>query len=584
MGELVGDAFRDLSRINVPFLIHYGVHVVDDNQAKTKLLAKAGYAEKQACSIIGKYIPSLKREAEEYSIVRSHLEQGERLMKTSLCVTLFAPIKVLPSAEQKLLGLYRKSGWELAPDRYTQLQTLMSAMPMMWGEGIVKELGFFSRIKTTLSSECANLLPIQGEWCGTKTPGMLLVGRRGQLFYWYPFDNDAGNYNVCVVGRSGSGKSVFMQELMSSILGIGGHVFVMDVGRSFEKSCLLMGGSFLEFTPKTNLSLNPFTSLKSMDEDGISDSLTMLKSVLSVMASPTIGTSDIENALLEQAIHHAWEVKKHQASISDVAAFLESQQDQRSKDLALKLFAYTAQGAYGKFFEGEANTSFDHALNVIELEELKERKDLQSVIVQMVILNITNQMFLGDRKTPFGIVFDEAWDMLRGNQSGVFIETLARRLRKYNGSLIVGTQSINDFYASSAAQAAFDNADWMCLLSQKQESIEQLKKTSRISLTPHMESLLSSVRTKQGEYAEVMISGPHGYSVGRLILDPFSKVLYSTQADEFAAVKSLIQKGVGIVEAIETVSLGRTNFKGAIDATISQEGSPLSTDFLKESA
>ena len=274
------------------------------------------------------------------------------------------------------------------------------------------------------------------------------------------------------------------------------------------------------------------------------------------MASPTIGTSDIENALLEQAIHHAWEVKKHQASISDVAAFLESQQDQRAKDLALKLFAYTAQGAYGKFFEGEANTSFDHALNVIELEELKERKDLQSVIVQMVILNITNQMFLGDRKTPFGIVFDEAWDMLRGNQSGVFIETLARRLRKYNGSLIVGTQSINDFYASSAAQAAFDNADWMCLLSQKQESIEQLKKTNRISLTPHMESLLTSVRTKQGEYAEVMITGPHGYSIGRLILDPFSKVLYSTKADEFSAVKRLMQQGVDIGDAIERVSFG----------------------------
>ena len=42
----------------------------------------------------------------------------------------------------------------------------------------------------------------------------------------------------------------------------------------------------------------------------------------------------------------------------------------------------------------------------------------------MMVINITNKMFLGDRKTPFNIVFDEAWDMLRAKQSEVFIETL----------------------------------------------------------------------------------------------------------------------------------------------------------------
>lgn len=554
MGELIGDNFRDLSRINVPFLIHYGVHIVDDSNAQTKLLAKAGYTEKQAYSIIGKHIPSLRREAEEYGAVRSQLEMGERLCKTSFCVTLFAPALELPAAEQTLFSLYRKSGWELRADRYTQLQTLLSACPMMWGEGIVQELTFFSRIKTTLSSECANLLPIQGEWRGTKTPGMLLSGRRGQMMTWLPFDNDAGNYNVCVVGRSGSGKSVFMQDLMATTLGLGGKVFVLDVGRSFEKSCHLMGGAFLEFTPKTNLSLNPFTALKDLDEDGVSDSLVMLKSVLSVMAAPTTGITDIEGALLSQGISEAWRLKRHEASISDIADYLGKETDVRAKDLSLKLFAYTEKGPYGKFFCGEANADFNSALNVIELEELKERKDLRSVVVQMVILNITNQMFLGDRQTPFTIVFDEAWDMLRGPQTGIFIETLARRLRKYNGSLVVGTQSINDFYASAGAQAAFDNSDWMCLLSQKKESIDQLKKTERFSMTPHMEALLSSVRTKQGEYAEVLISGPHGYSVGRLILDPFSRVMYSTKADEFAAVKALTQKGVSMLEAIDRVA------------------------------
>jgi conjugal transfer ATP-binding protein TraC len=75
-------------------------------------------------------------------------------------------------------------------------------------------------------------------------------------------------------------------------------------------------------------------------------------------------------------------------------------------------------------------------LVILELEELKERKDLQAVIIQMVILQITNQVYLGDRKTPTQIILDEAWDMLRAKQAGEFMETAARRLRKYRGGLV----------------------------------------------------------------------------------------------------------------------------------------------------
>ena len=113
---------------------------------------------------------------------------------------------------------------------------------------------------------------------------------------------------------------------------------------------------------------------------------------------------------------------------------------------------------------GPATVDLSAKMVVVELEELKERKDLQEVIVQMVILQITNRLYLGDRQTPSNIVLDEAWDMLRAKQSGLFIETASRRMRKYRGSLVVGTQSVNDFYATPAARAAFENSDWMCLL------------------------------------------------------------------------------------------------------------------------
>ena len=66
-----------------------------------------------------------------------------------------------------------------------------------------------------------------------------------------------------------------------------------------------------------------------------------------------------------------------------------------------------------------------------------------------------------------------------------------------------------------------------------------------------MEAQLSSVKTKHGSYAEIMIYSSNGYAVGRLILDPYSGLLYSTKAEEYAAVQALRAEGLSVSEAIE---------------------------------
>ena len=554
MSNFIGDPMNDLMQIPCAFMLHYGVHICGEKTLKSRVLGKCSQVEHQANSPVAKWVPSLKKEADEWGFVRQQFEEGQRLVRTRYQVVLMDKDEQLSNAEQLLFNLYRANRWDLICDQFIHLPSLISCLPMSWGEGIAEDSKRMQKTKTTLSHEPANLLPIQGEWQGTKTPGLLLSGRRGQIFYWNAFDNEAGNYNTCVVGRSGAGKSVFMQELITSMLGLGGRVFVLDVGRSFEKTVKLLDGQFIEFSTQSLICINPFSTIPVDNQEATSDALAMLKPIISLMAAPNEGTDDLENALIEKALHIAWEKKKNEATITDVAEALLNNKSKKAQELGQMLYPYTADGNYGRFFTGPANINLTDKLIVVELEELKERKDLQAVIVQMVILQITNQVYLGDRKTPSCLVLDEAWDMLRGKQSGEFIETAARRLRKYYGGLVVGTQSVNDFYASPGAQAAFDNSDWMCLLSQKKESIEQLKKSNRLSMDPGMESMLRSVHTKQGEYAEVMISGPNGYSIGRLLLDPFSKVLYSTKAEEYSAVKNLEQQGLTLAEAIQKVA------------------------------
>ncbi|MBX9620672.1 MAG: type IV secretion system protein TraC [Alphaproteobacteria bacterium] len=554
MGHLIGDPFEEFLRLQGGFFLSYGVHICNEKTLKTKMLAKCGNVEKQAASPIAKYVPSLKKEAEEWTYVREKFEEGQRLVRTRFQVGLLNSPDQIAREEQTLFNLYRSQRWELVLDKYLQLPAFLSCLPMTWGEGAVEDSKVFQKTKTTLSHEPSNLIPLQGEWQGTKSPGMMLTGRRGQIFYWSPFDNNEGNYNTCVVGRSGSGKSVFMQELLTSILGMGGRVFVLDVGRSFEKTVKLLKGTFVEFSTHSPICINPFSSIPSNDTEAASDGLAMLKPILSLMAAPKEGTTDLEDTYLEQALQEAWNEKQNKATITDVADVLLKLPDRIAVTLGKRLRPYTEKGSYGRFFNGEANIDLSDNLVVIEMEELKERKDLQSVIVQMVILQITNSIYMGDRKTPSCLILDEAWDMLRGAQSDVFIETAARRLRKYFGGLVVGTQSVNDFYATPGAQAAFDNSDWMCLLSQKDESIELLKSSKRLSMDSAMERTLLSLHTEQGRYAEIMIKGPKGFAVGRLFLDEFSKVLYSTKAEEFTAVQNLVSQGFSLKEAIQMIA------------------------------
>jgi hypothetical protein len=75
-----------------------------------------------------------------------------------------------------------------------------------------------------------------------------------------------------------------------------------------------------------------------------------------------------------------------------------------------------------------------------------------------------------------------------------------------------------------------------------------------LNISPYEKELMISLKTLQGQYSEVLIRGPHRFAVGRLIIDPFSRILYSTQADEYASVRDYVSKGKSIEEAIELVA------------------------------
>ena len=188
--------------------------------------------------------------------------------------------------------------------------------------------------------------------------------------------------------------------------------------------------------------------------------------------------------------------------------------------------------------------------------ELETKKDLRAVIVLSVMFLVRQRMKKGGRELRKALIIDEAWALLSDGATGEFIEGFARRCRKEGGSIITGTQSINDYYKTAGARACLENSDWQVMLRLKAEALDQLRNDTRLSIDEAGMQLLKSLKTSEGEYSELMIQGPQGRCVGRLVLDRYSVTLYSTKPQVYAAVQNYRAAGMPLHEAVRCVAYG----------------------------
>lgn len=479
MTNLIGDPFKESLQINCPFYIHYGVHIPAQNKLKINFYARANHVERQVTSPYVRYIPDAVEEAKEHQFVRQQLAEGHRFVKTNLTIGILSEPQKLNRNDQAIKDLFKANQWEIEAMQCLHMQALTAMMPMAWSNDAIVDLHNTKKLKQTASSESANILSIQGEWKGSHTPDMLLVGRRGEIITWSPW-NHAENFNVAVVGQSGSGKSVFMQELLCNLLGQGAKCFVIDIGRSFYKLAKILGGDIIQFSVNTDLRLNPFTDIDTSDPNEINEALHFVKNIICNMAGLP-ETDKTGRGIIEQAVQAVWQEKQNCAEVTDIAQFLKVDKNARSHELALALHTYTRNGLCGKYFCGKANVTFKNQLTIIELEELKSNPSLQKVILQMLSAVITNQIFKGKREQKHGVIMDEAAGILSDNSDALFADDLARRVRKYDSCLITGTQNLSDFYRSPAALAAYQNSYWQAILSQKPDVVEEVTRENNVS-------------------------------------------------------------------------------------------------------
>lgn len=557
MGALIGDLMQPALQYNTPFLLTMGVHVLDPNATRNVVTANHVRATQNAGSKMAAVMPDVGKKARDWTAAADVVDAGGTLISMYHELGLFcAPDRGI-QAQETAKSIWRARGFELNADVFMQRQALIASLPMTLSPVFHGDMRKMKRVTRKTVGNAIHLAPLIAEWRGTRTPTMLFAGRRGQLMTLDLYDNDLGNYNAAIIGAPGSGKSVLMNEMAWSYLSIGAKVWMQDLGRSFEKLCRKAGGTYIEFRPDVHLSLNPFPLVDDINED-----IDMLQPAIAKMASMSQPLDEVQLKAISAMVLKLWAkygrdmdmTLLRDAFVPGTIEDLGLKDDQRIKDLAVMLNPYARGGQYERFFSGPNTIDFSNDFVVIENEELKRKPDLHSVTNILLFYQITREMYLTrDRKKVWFI--DELKQQLGDANSNdtlmaSSVEEAARRARKYGGALVTATQSGDDYYESTQMEAALKCSDWTLLLRQKPESIELLVRNGRISADESKKRLLQSLRKEEGVFSECYVSSPVGEGVARIVLDPFSHLLFSNKLDDNAPLDQLRRTGYSIDDAI----------------------------------
>ena len=351
-------------------------------------------------------------------------------------------------------------------------------------------------------------MPLLGEWRGTPNPTVLLTTRRGEVG-GFDLYSSSSNYNAVLVAESGAGKSFWTQRLIGDYLAEGAKVWVIDSGRSYQKLAAAVGGTFMEFSPDSNICLNPFTAF--LEERGgkdkkIEDDMDIISSLIERMAAQRDPLGDLDMETIRKAIRQTFIENQGHTTIQDISDWLASQTaDPRAKDLALRMDSFS-YGQYAKFFNGHSNVNMNNDFVVLELDDLKNQRQLQQVVLLQLITQITNEMYLTRGRKKI-LIIDEGWSLLDDPVMARAMETAYRQARKMDGAVITVTQGIADLYNSPSGKAMIDNAAWQLILAQKVEAIDDVYNSGKLTIDGYNYQMLKTLRTVPGSHSEIMILG-----------------------------------------------------------------------------
>ena len=290
------------------------------------------------------------------------------------------------------------------------------------------------------------------------------------------------NANMVVFATSGAGKSYAIKlEVLRSMM-IGSDVIIIDPENEYRHLSEAVNGAYINVSLNSESKLNPFdlprgVGGESKPEDILRSAVITLKGLIRLMIGDV---TNAEDSLLDRALLETYAKKDITASsdlsniepplMSDLEEVLLSMEG--GEDMALRIKKYT-EGTFSGLFNSPTNVQVDNQLIIFSIRDLE---DELRPIAMYVIVNYIWNIIRSELKRRI-LVVDEAWIMMRHEDSAKFMFALVKRCRKYYLGVTTITQDVNDFLTSPFGNAIVTNSSMQMLLKQSPASIGLIQKT-----------------------------------------------------------------------------------------------------------
>lgn len=334
---------------------------------------------------------------------------------------------------------------------------------------------------------------------------------------------DRENSNLTVLGKPGTGKSFTSKMLLLREYIQGAKVIIIDPEREYRDMCRNIGGSWINVAGGGG-KINPLhvrilpTDTEEDDaeftaENALDMHLQVLRTFFSLYLKDL---DDVEKAILEDAITEVYTSKgitketnpedvpaEHFPTTGDLYEHILKKAEEKPElfeRLAI-LLKRAAVGADAGLWNGATTALPDSDFIVLDVHNLQNAEDAVKSAQYFNVLSYAWNLIEQDRSSRIILMVDEAWMLVdeRTPQAIAFLRDTAKRIRKYEGCLIVASQNIIDFLDPAViryGQAILDNPTYKLLLGQGEKDLLSLEEL--MNLTEAESDLLASAKRGEG--------------------------------------------------------------------------------------
>ena len=268
------------------------------------------------------------------------------------------------------------------------------------------------------------------------------------------------------------------------------EVIVIDPEDEYHRMADAVNGQYIDFSFSSKVKINPFDlpsyargESGQAGENELSQKLLSLHALMKIM----LGSMDAtQEAILDRALIAAYKAKgispnpesfnNEPPLLEDLYKSLIGMEAPQAEDLAARLEKYV-KGSFRGLVDQKTNVNLTADFIVFGIKNLED--ELRPVAMFMILDFIWTKVKSQLKRRL--LIVDEAWYLMKNQDSALFLYSMAKRARKYYLGLTTITQDVEDFLHSDYGKAIVTNSSIQVLMKQSAAAVDSLQEAFYLS-------------------------------------------------------------------------------------------------------